>query len=117
MKDEHKNKVIDEVVAGIYEHYPELHERYGEAGKRKCREDNEHHFKHLATAYTADMPKIFTDYALWLNNVLTSRGMKSEHLIDNFERIEHALESVDSPEKDVYKRLLEEANQLLLVKS
>ncbi|MBS2970632.1 hypothetical protein J9317_17960 [Metabacillus sp. KIGAM252] len=102
-----------QVVEGIYEQYPELLEKYGETGKRKCREDNEHHLKHLATAYEAQMPKIFTDYAVWLNNVLTSRGMKSEHLIDNFERIEKALEDVEVPEKDSYCHYLKEANDLL----
>lgn len=113
MTEEQINQAIEHVVAGIYKQYPELLDRYGERGKQKCREDNEHHFKHLATAYEAGMPKIFTDYAVWLNNVLTSRGMKSEHLIDNFERIAEAMKSVDAPEKEVYIGYLREANHIL----
>ncbi|WP_066099005.1 hypothetical protein [Bacillus sp. SJS] len=113
MNPQIKDEIIEQVVEGIYEHYPELLEKYGETGKRKCREDNEHHLKHLATAYEAQMPKIFTDYAVWLNNVLTSRGMKKEHLMDNFERIEKALETVEAPEKNDYVQYLRAANQLL----
>ncbi|MTH53715.1 hypothetical protein GKZ89_09895 [Bacillus mangrovi] len=113
MTDDQVKQAIDHVVSGIYRQYPELLEKYGERGKEKCREDNEHHFKHLRTAYEADMPKIFTDYAIWLNNVLTSRGMKSEHLIDNFDRIAEAMGSIDAPERETYIGYLKEANQKL----
>ncbi|MBD8070158.1 hypothetical protein [Bacillus sp. PS06] len=79
--------IIEEVVKDIYLTYPELLDRFGEIGKVKCKEDNGHHFKNLETAYVLKDPKIFVDYAHWLNHLLTSRGMKTEHITDNFERI------------------------------
>ncbi len=90
--------VIDSAVKKLYERYPELLERFGEIGMQKCYEDNVHHFNYLNTTAAAGDEKIFVDYALWLNNVLISRGMKSDHLIDNFQCIAEALEESDIEE-------------------
>ncbi|MBB3113886.1 hypothetical protein FHS18_006001 [Paenibacillus phyllosphaerae] len=92
--------IIEQITAGIYEAYPELMERFGEAGKRKCMEDNEHHFRYLETAYALRRQQTFTDYAAWLNNILEKRGMKADHLIDNFERIDRAISGQLEPRKE-----------------
>ncbi|PMC40681.1 hypothetical protein CJ195_02905 [Bacillus sp. UMB0899] len=109
MKKEIVEEIIDEVVEGIYVSFPSLAEKYGEIGRKKCVEDNHHHFKHLDTAFSLNEEKIFTDYALWLNNVLTSRGMKEDHLIDNFDRIRQALHTHQSDEAVKYKQYLQSA--------
>jgi hypothetical protein len=98
--------VIDSAVMKLYKRYPELEERFGEMGKQKCYEDNVHHFNYLQTTAAAGDEKVFIDYALWLNNVLISRGMKSDHLIDNFVCILEALEESDSEEADVFQGYL-----------
>ncbi len=103
MKKEIVETIIDEVVKGIYESFPMLVEKYGEIGRKKCVEDHHHHFKHLDTAFSLNEGKIFNDNALWLNNVLTSRGMKEDHLIDNFERIRRTLHTYQSDEALKYK--------------
>lgn len=95
--------IIDRVVQGIYRDMPELLERFGEQGRVKCREDNYHHIKHLNSARNLDSDDFFVDYVLWLNNILTARGMKTEHLIDNFKRLENEIGAVGSfDEKDDY---------------
>lgn len=109
MKQVDVAKVIEEVVEGIYKAYPMLEEKYGKLGREKCVEDNYHHFKHLDTAYTLNESNIFTDYAIWLNNILTSRGMKEEHLIDNFERIHTSLQNFDDKEASSYREYLASA--------
>jgi hypothetical protein len=86
-------EIIDEVTDGIFKDYPVLLEKYGERGRQKCREDNEHHIKHLQTAETLEDHQFFIDYAHWLNGILTSRGMKTEHLVDNFKRLQDAFRS------------------------
>lgn len=113
MKQELISSMIVEIVEGIYEAYPILAEKYGELGRHKCVEDNYHHFKHLDTAYSLKEEKLFIDYALWLNNVLTSRGMKEDHLIDNFQRISNALHSQQSNEAVCYKQYLNSAIETL----
>jgi hypothetical protein len=89
------NSIIEEVTDGIYRDYPVLLEKYGERGRQKCKEDNEHHIKYLQTAASMDEEKYFVDYAHWLNGILTSRGMKTEHLIDNFQRMVSAFQKSD----------------------
>ncbi|MBT2638219.1 MULTISPECIES: hypothetical protein [unclassified Bacillus (in: firmicutes)] len=102
--------IIEEVTDGIYRDYPILFEKYGERGRQKCKEDNEHHIKYLQTAASMDEEKYFTDYAHWLNGILTSRGMKTEHLIDNFQRLISAFEkSNDDKHRRVFIHMLESA--------
>lgn len=96
--------IIEDVMKDTYLAYPELMERFGERGKEKCKEDNGHHFKNLETAFSVNEPKIFLDYSHWLNNVLTSRGMKTEHIIDNFERIYSKIEGQLSAEREEFYR-------------
>lgn len=91
--------IIQDVSDGIYAAYPDLMDKYGEAGKRKCIEDNEHHFRYLETSLALGEDKVFTDYALWLNNLLQKRGMKADHVIDNFERIAAELQGRMPEEK------------------
>ena len=95
-------RALDEVVNGIYQAYPSLLERYGEAGKQKCREDNQHHLDHLKTAFEVKNEQLFVDYSLWLNDILTARGMKPEHLIDNFERIQSAIQNRTTQEQQAF---------------
>ena len=96
----------------IYDREPALWERYGEKGKKKCLEDNEHHLKQLITATDLGQSKFFTDYAHWLNGILVKHGMSTKHLIDNF-RILQELLSSDSKTSKLYRDYLELAIQSL----
>src|SRR5690606_6112723 len=84
-------------------------ERFGEQGKAKCREDNHHHMKHLQTAYELNETKIFTDYAVWLNGILTRHGMKTKHITDNFEIIRSLLTEDGSEQAKSYCAYLSDA--------
>lgn len=96
----------------IYEREPELLERYGEKGKLKCLEDNEHHLKQLITATELGQSKFFTDYALWLSGILVRHGMSTKHLIDNFIILQELL-PLDSKESETNRHYLELAIQSL----
>lgn len=108
MKTSEYQHIIDEVTEGIFRDYPSLLEKFGEQGREKCREDNEHHIKHLQTASVMEDEQFFIDYAHWLNGILTSRGMKTDHLIDNFERLHKAFNSTNEENKG-YIETLEKA--------
>jgi hypothetical protein len=103
------DSIIEEVTDGIYRDYPILLEKYGERGRQKCKEDNEHHIKYLQTAANMDEEKYFVDYAHWLNGILTSRGMKTEHLIDNFQRLKNAFEKSIEDDQKIFSNMLESA--------
>ena len=101
--------VIDKAVDKLYERYPELIERFGEPGRKKCYEDNIHHFNYLESAANVGDSKVFSDYALWLNSVLVSRGMKSDHLIDNFICIMESLDETDVEKGETFELYLKQA--------
>ncbi|WP_424237884.1 hypothetical protein [Bhargavaea ginsengi] len=107
------NEIVDQVTEKIYELEPALLERFGEQGKAKCREDNHHHMKHLQTAYELNETKVFTDYAVWLNGILTSHGMKTKHLTDNFEIIRSLLVEDSSEQAECYRLSLSKAIETL----
>ena len=107
MNSHTRTQVIDEVVAEIYEAYPEILERFGEAGKMRCLEDNHHHFDHLETAAKLNDPQVFSNYAIWLTNLLTQRGMSKHHVIDNFQRIHNVLGKSATPDAKEYQKLLQ----------
>lgn len=107
------DQIVDQVTEKIYEREPALLERFGEQGKAKCREDNHHHMKHLQTAYELNETKVFTDYAIWLNGILTRHGMKTKHLTDNFEVIRSLLVEDKSEQAESYRLFLSNAVQTL----
>ncbi|OXS64194.1 hypothetical protein N5C46_12695 [Rossellomorea vietnamensis] len=108
MENKYKH-VIDEAVVKLYDRYPELDEKFGEAGRKKCYEDNIHHFNYLESAADVGESKVFSDYALWLNSVLVSRGMKSDHLIDNFKCIMESLEETRVEKGEAFELYLKQA--------
>lgn len=113
MNERTQEEIINQVVVQIYEAYPEIFERFGEAGKVRCHEDNAHHFEHLETATTLGQPEIFTNYAIWLTNLLTARGMNKNHVIDNFQRIHDVLGTSEDSDAIAYQKLLESGIQAI----
>ncbi|MEK4027115.1 MULTISPECIES: hypothetical protein [Bacillaceae] len=91
MKKGWKATLAEKATAEIYKREPALLSRFGEEGKAKCLEDNNHHIKQLESALLLDNEQFFIDYALWLNGILTKHGMSTRHLIDNFTIIQQLL--------------------------
>ncbi|MBT2571187.1 hypothetical protein [Planococcus sp. ISL-110] len=91
MKMEAKNKIASETAKSIYAAHQTLWERFGERGFQHTEKDNHHHLDHLETAYSLDDAKVFVDYAIWLETVLTSRNVETALIIDNFERLQKIL--------------------------
>lgn len=91
MKMDTKNKIASETAKSIYAAYPTLWKRFGERGFEHTEKDNHHHLDHLETAFSLDDEKVFVDYAIWLETVLTSRNVETALIIDNFERLQKVL--------------------------
>lgn len=105
--------IIDDVITEMYKNDPTL-ERYGEKGKAKCREDNEHHFHHLETAYQLNNSMMFVDYAMWLNGILKKHGMETKHLVTNFQLIlKYMKNRLEKEKEDTFVFYLQEAIILL----
>ena len=113
MNERTKEEIINQVVVQIYEAYPEIFERFGEAGKVRCHEDNAHHFLDAETLDQIRKTEIFTNYAIWLTNLLTARGMNKNHVIDNFQRIHEVLGTSEDSDAIAYQKLLESGIQAI----
>jgi len=110
MDQETKEQIVDEVVWQIYDAYPWLTERFGDNGRFRTAEDNFHHLNHLETAFQMDDLRFFTDYTEWLNDVLTSRNVGTELIVDNFERLASILPGkLDEARETAYMHYLQQA--------
>jgi hypothetical protein len=65
--------------------------RFGERGRRFAHEDARHHVDHVVLALREGEPRRLVEYARWLQVVLTTRGMCSRHLAQNFMRLAQAI--------------------------
>ena len=65
-------------------------ERFGERGLEHSQRDGRFHISYLVQALIAGDPGVLTRYARWLRSVLTTRGMCTLHLAENFERLARA---------------------------
>ncbi|AIF45353.1 hypothetical protein [Virgibacillus sp. SK37] len=106
-----KEQIVTEVVKQIYDAHPYLWEKFGENGHKRTMEDNHHHLNHLETAYYMNDKQFFIDYTEWLEQVLTSRNVGKELIIDNFERLISQMKEAEEEKK--YSSYLNNALTLL----
>lgn len=71
------------VTEQIYARHPELLQRFGEQGRKACREDLQRHLEYLLAALYSASPSPFRDYVLWLRTVLDSRGVPGGHVLES----------------------------------
>ncbi|OHX52244.1 hypothetical protein BB776_02375 [Planococcus salinarum] len=114
MKTETKQLIAAETAKSIYDAHPKLWERFGEKGFIHTEKDNHHHLDHLETAFGMEDEAIFLEYTTWLESVLRSRGVETDLIVDNFERLMKILPGkVEAEEETFMLACLEKANALL----
>ena len=82
----HAGRLNGRVVAEMYEN-PFWEDRFGARGRRFAQEDGESHVAHLVLALEGRSPALLTSYVRWLQRVLTTRGVCSRHVAENFQRL------------------------------
>lgn len=75
----------------LYEAHPELIERWGDEGRRKCTEDLAHNFEHLQGALSVGRPSLFQSYMEWVAAVLGARNIPVRHVLHSLTAMESAL--------------------------
>lgn len=68
--------------------------RYGDRGRTRTEEDAAFHVEYFLQALVARDAEIVRRYARWLQTLLTSRGMCTAHLDENFARVGNAIVEV-----------------------
>lgn len=66
-------------------------ERYPERASTNLRRDSGFHLQYLREALATDHPDVLENYARWLQQLLVARGMCTEHIVENFERLSRAI--------------------------
>lgn len=84
--DQAAERLTARVLAEMYRD-PFWYARFGERAERRGREDGRFHIDYLMQALIADDATVMANYARWLQQVLTSRGMCTRHIAENFERL------------------------------
>ena len=88
--DASAERLTTRVLAEMYAD-PFWHARFGERADRYGRQDGRFHVDYVIQALQADDVGIIEHYARWLQQVLTSRGMCTRHLAENFARLADAI--------------------------
>ena len=81
-----KGELANRAFERMYEN-PFWDARFGERGRSFAAEDGQYHVTYLVEALRSGNQQVFTRYARWLQSVLTTRGMCSLHLAENFSRL------------------------------
>lgn len=101
-------RVLDEMYAD-----PFWRARFGERADRHGKQDGRFHIDYVIEALRAGDAAIIENYARWLQPVLTSRGMTTCHLAENFERLAAAIADEGWHDGDAACRLLAAASAAL----
>jgi methanogenic corrinoid protein MtbC1 len=112
--ERNRDRVAETVTDLQYSHYPELAERFGPAGRRKCLEDAHYHLSYLSQAIAADQPALFADYIAWAKVMLAGRNIQVKDLEANLLFLRRALDDVLPPEQAVEVHTYIDAALLLL---
>jgi hypothetical protein len=88
-------------------------QRFGERGRRFAEEDNLHHISYLVQTLRTDSAELLTAYVRWLQRVLTTRGMCSRHIEENFERLAEAMHAEQIADAGPALTLLDAASAAL----
>jgi methanogenic corrinoid protein MtbC1 len=75
-------RMVEKTVAALYRRHPAMKQRYGPAGRQRCREDIEFHFRVLTESVLAADENIVLKYVGWGKSVLIHRRVKTDDLID-----------------------------------
>lgn len=79
--------VAKEVVATLLRNRSSLYRKYGERGRKKCREDAVYHLHYLTEAIAAGSERLFVDYVGWAKIMLASRQIHPKDLLLNLNGI------------------------------
>lgn len=78
--ERYRVQVVDKVATGICERMAERLEAFGERGRQYCRDDLHSHLDYLSGSLIAGEPALFGQYIVWLNELLTARGIPADSL-------------------------------------
>jgi len=80
-----RGDAVDSVTARFYKEHLQLYASFGARGREACREDLAFHLDFLRPVLEFGEVQPMVDYLHWLSQVLESRGVPSQHLVQSLE--------------------------------
>ncbi|MFL5378695.1 MAG: hypothetical protein ACJ787_12340 [Myxococcales bacterium] len=108
----HAQELVRESLEAMYGD-PFWLDRFGERGRDFARADGLYHLTYLATALSIGGTGTLENYARWLQTVLTTRGMCTLHIEENFARLAEAIRARGLDEQGVAQHYLAAASAAL----
>ena len=94
-----KEELARAITAALYRERPDLHAKYGEAGREKCLQDMRYNLEHLAPSVALDLPSMFEGYARWLVGMLGARGIPTDEVARSLSLTRAALDERFPPDE------------------
>lgn len=94
-----KSETAEEATRMFLENHPDWLIKYGDRARKFGIEDAQHHIDFLVGAVEADRVQAFVEYCAWAAELLESRAIARNFLVENLTQIEAALSSGLSPEE------------------
>jgi hypothetical protein len=110
---EHEGREISQKVLDEQYRDPFWTERYGDRGRHHADEDSDFHLRYLSRALAADDAGVLRRYAVWLREVLATRGMCTRHLDENFRLLSREIAARPWPDRERAVAFLGEAREAL----
>jgi hypothetical protein len=86
-----KDALASAITSALYAEMPELQEKYGDYGRRKCLEDMRYNLEHLAPAVDLADPAMFVAYVRWLEELLRARKVDGREIARSLRLTEEIL--------------------------
>ena len=101
----------DELAEALVERYyvenPEIEERYGAAGRKKCLRDAQYHIAYLAEAALVQRPVMWHRYVEWARAMLVSRHIPIHDLDHNLDCLRRVLaDNLSAPDSALALRIM-----------
>ena len=93
----HRQIIAEIVTREYFEFRPELKQKWGEVGLKRCSEDTAYHISYLAESIRFDFPILFVDYLGWTKILLASLRINENDLRQNLEILKAVLASRLTP--------------------
>lgn len=112
--------LAQDLVERQFARSPQLAERYGTTGRKRCLEDASYHLSYLAETLELGHPAMFADYIAWVKVMLAARRIPPGDLADYLTLMREVLREELSPEAGaaaarIVDRSLQELPQMPLV--
>lgn len=82
--------LTDDVVSSLYGRHPDWLDRWGEAGRARCRDDVTYHLSYLADGLALERPDLFAGYVVWTAGYLETLGIPRDHLAETLAALDQA---------------------------